>query len=239
MGKSILVVTHERSGTHMLINIINNKNNGDYSAIGRLPENKKHDIDTYKEYVYKYILMNANSNKDLVSKSHHQVEFFDNFLDYLYDNYHVIYLKRDIKDVLLSYYKFLNSDDNHKQIVDFPIFKDWIFMNPSKIGYKYFANYPDPHVINEPIDYIDRILIHQKGWEKQKDNILTLNYEDILTDFPNQKIKIEDYIGQKVSNDIPNINDKKLPNFYPNKGIIGGYLEYMDVELINKIDNYK
>ena len=239
MNKSIMVVTHERSGTHLLINTINYKNNGDFSAIGRLPSDKEHNIETYKKFVHMYLIMNSNSNKDLVSKSHHQVEFFEDHLDYLFDNYHVLYVKRDLKDTLVSYHKFLNSDDYHKPIPDFPELKDWIFMNPKEIGYKFFANYPDPHVIIEPVNYIARIKLHQQGWNKQKDNILTLNYEDLLTDFSNQKLRIEDYIGQKIAGGIPDINDKKLPNFYPNKGIIGSYKENMDDELIKRIDDYK
>lgn len=235
MKKSTLVVTHERSGTHLLINMINYKNNGNFCAIGKLPDNKKHDLETYKDYVYKYILMNSVANKDVISKSHHQSFFYEDFIDYLFENYNVIYLKRDIKDVLVSYYKFLNSDEEHKLIKDFPKFDEWIFMNPKNVGYKYFANYPDPHVFYEPIDYIDRWLIHVNSWVKYKDNLLMINYEDILNDYIETKNKIENFLGQKISDKIPNINDKNLPNFYPNKGIIGTYKEYMNDEIIDKI----
>lgn len=238
MKKAILVVTHERSGTHLLINMINYRHNGDFSSIGRLPsENIPHTIEVYKDWVYKYILTNRYS-LNVVSKSHHQVEFYTDFIDFLFENYYVIYLKRDIKDVLVSYYKFLNSDEkDHKPIPGFPEFKDWVFMNPEKVGYKYFANYPDPHVVVMPCDYIERIYLHTKGWEKYSDEILTLNYEDILMNYSIEKAKIESYIGIKISEKIPDINDKNLPNFYPNKGIIGAYKDFMSKELIEKINS--
>lgn len=235
MQKSVLVVTHERSGTHLMINIINHRHNGRFSAIGALPPNKKHDIPTYKDYVYKYVLANR-FDTDTISKSHHQVEFYEDFIDELFDNYNVIYVNRDIKDTLVSYHKFLNSDEKHNPIPDFPKLGEWIFMNPEKIGYTFFAKYPDPHIIVPPKDYIDRILIHQNGWMKYKDRLLVINYEDLLLDYQTEKEKLELYLGQKVTNIVPEIGDPRLPNFFPNKGVIGSHKDHMSVKLISKID---
>jgi len=233
--KPILVVTHERSGTHLMINMINFQNNGDFSAIGKLPYGKKHNTKTYRDYVYKYIVMNMHTNFDLISKSHHQFGFYEDFKDFLFDNYKIIYVKRDIKDTLLSYYRFLSSD-NYIPLKDFPKLEDWVFSNPTEIGYKFFADTPDPHIIIEPKDYIDRILIHQEGWMKYEDNLLVINYEDIVNNYEKTKVDIEDYLCRKISNDIPNVNDKNLPNFVPNKGLVGEYEDFMNDELIKKIN---
>ncbi len=234
MKKSILVVTHERCGTHLLINTINYKNNGNFTAIGKLPSNKPHNLETYKDYVYKYTLMNVH-DKDIVSKSHHQIEFFED-KDFLFSNYKVIYLKREVKDTLCSYHRFLNCDENYEPIKDFPLLEDWVFMNPKETGFKYFAGYPDPHVIIEPIDYIDRILIHQKGWEEYKDNILTISYEDVVSNYYTTKNIIEEYIEEEISPHIPDINNKDLPNFFPNKGVVGSHKDLMSKDLIIKIN---
>jgi len=228
MRNNILVVTHERSGTHLLINIINSENNGNFRSIGKLPNNIEHNLENYKNYVYKHIVNTFYPN--IISKSHHQVEFYESFMDYLFDNYKVIYVKRDIKDVLVSYYHFLKRGD------DFPEFKDWIFMNPKEIGNKYVDENPDPHIIIEPKNHIDRINLHYNGWMKYKDKLLVVSYEDLLNDFSIQKEKLEDYLGKKVSDKLPDKNDKKLPNIKPNKGIIGWYKEFMDDELMEKIN---
>lgn len=241
--KNILVVTHERSGTHLVINIINHSNFGNFKPIGKLPKfEKEFNLENYIKYANLSMLYEYYQPK-LVFKSHHQIEFFKDNLKELFNKYYIIYVKRDIKDVLISYYKFLNGKGRDKNgisipIENFPDFKDWIFMKPCDVGYKYFEKYPDPHVYNEPETYIDRYLNHYNGWMQYKDKLLLINYEDILQDFQKVKEDLEIFLQKKVCNNIPDINDKKLPNFAPNKGIIGSYKEYMDDVTISKIDDY-
>ena len=229
--KNILVVTHERAGTHLVINLINYKNNGDFIPIGKLPyTEKEYTLENYLKYATRSMLYQPY-NSDIVFKSHHQVQFFEKNIDKLFEYYNVIYVQRDIKDVLISYYKFLKEG-----LSIFPEFKDWIFMKPCDVGYKYFEKYPDPHIFIEPSDYIDRYTIHLDGWMKYKDKLLVVHYEDILNDFETIKEKIENFIGREIADFIPDLHDPNLPNFVPNKGIIGSYKEVMDDDLINRIN---
>ena len=229
--KNILVVTHERAGTHLVINLINYKNNGDFIPIGKLPyTEKEYTLENYLKYATRSMLYQPY-NPDIVFKSHHQVQFFEKNIDKLFEYYNVIYVQRDIKDVLISYYKFLKEG-----LSIFPEFKDWIFMKPCDVGYKYFEKYPDPHIFIEPSDYIDRYTIHLDGWMKYKDKLLVVHYEDILNDFETIKEKIENFIGREIADFIPDLHDPNLPNFVPNKGIIGSYKEVMDDDLINRIN---
>jgi hypothetical protein len=236
--KPIIVITHERSGTHLLINMINIENKGAFYSVGVLDHKEKNILYNYRYHVEKDILL-GNYRENIVFKSHHQIQFYENILDFLFENYYVIYLKREVKDVLISYYKFLNDIGNKVPFPNFPDFKDWIFMNPNHIGREIlgYKDFPDPHIIIEPKDYLDRWLLHIKGWKKYDKKFLTITYEDILTDYQQTKEKIEGYIHQKISDKIPDINDKSLPNISPNKGIIGVYKEYMTPELIDKIDS--
>lgn len=233
--KPVIVITHERSGTHLLINLINYDKNGAFQTIGFIPNNIPYTVENYKHYTYKDIVVNSY-RQDIVCKSHHQVEFMEPYLDILFSKYNVIYLKRDVKDMLVSYYKFIPHPED---LNVFPKLEDWLFMKPDDIGRKFLLPYsPDPHIIVEPKNYLDRWALHTKGWLKYKDNLLVLNYEDILSDFSNQKQIIENYIGKKIADVIPNVNDKKLPNFNAGKGIIGEHLNWMSEDLINKINLY-
>lgn len=238
--KSTLVITHERSGTHLLINTINYDNKGQFITIGyiRKISNKIYTIDDFKHETYKHIMSNVYFDDYKVFKSHHQVEFMEPYLDFVFSNYNVIYLKRDVKDVLWSYYNFLYDKDNK----NIPSFEDWIFMKPDEIGQKLLTSQEkhikgtDPHIIIEPNNFVERWKIHVDGWMKYKDKMLVLNYEDLLTDFDNKKIIIEKFIGKKIADKLPDINDKELPNFNPGKGIIGEHKKHMSQEIIDKIN---
>lgn len=232
MQRPIIIITHERSGTHLMINCINYQNKGQFYTIGYNPKSE-----TKKDYIhetYKDIMSNAYL-PDSVSKSHHQVEFAEDYLDFIFSKYKVIYVKRDIKDVLCSYYKFILKPDNK----NFPSFEEWIFSKPDDIGRKFLLPYaPDPHVLIEPENYIHRWFLHVNGWLKHENNMLVVNYEDMLIDYSAQKQKIENYIGKKIVDKIPNVHDKSLPNFGPVKGLVGSHKEVMSAALIKKIEDF-
>ena len=226
-----MVVTHERAGTHLVINLINYENNGDFIPIGKLPPTEtKFDLENYIKYVTRSMLYQPY-NSDIVFKSHHQVQFFQDNIDKLFEYYKIIYVQRDIKDVLISYYRFLKEG-----LEIFPEFKDWIFMKPCEVGYKYFEKYPDPHIFIEPNSYIERYTMHLNGWMKYKDKLLLIHYEDLLNDYNKEKQRIEKFLNKKIADYIPDLHDPILPNFVPNKGIIGSHKEVMDDKLINKIN---
>jgi hypothetical protein len=234
MKKPVIIITHERAGTHLVINLVNHDKFGNFHTIGYIDDPKNHTIKDYMHTTYRDIMSNAYIENS-VSKSHHQVEFMNEYLDYLFSKYNVIYVKRNILDVLNSYYKFIPHPDEK----NFPKIEEWVFSKPDDIGRKFLQPYaPDPHIFTEPKNYIDRFMMHVNGWMKHKNNMLVLCYEDIINDYKNQKQIIEQYISKRIADDIPNVHDKRFPNFGPVKGIIGGYKETMSQDLINKINDY-
>jgi len=239
-NKNTLVVTHERSGTHLVINIINYENDGNFIPIGKLPDNEQFTVENYKKFTKRNILYKTYQ-PNIVFKSHHQVQFVEDYMDRLFEYFNVIYVQRSAEDTLTSYYKFLNGkgyDDegNILPIPDFPELEDWVFEKPCDVGYKYFEKYPDPHIIIEPETYVDRIKIHRE-WLKYEDKLLLVNYEDVLQNFKTTKQEIEDFLHKKIADKIPDINDKRFPNFGPGKGIVGSHKEKMSEELVQKINN--
>lgn len=233
MSKPIIVVTHERSGTHLLINCINYDKKGQFETIGFTSDQRDFNLKGYKHTTYKHVMSGAYL-PDSVNKSHHQVQFMEDYLDFLFRKYRVIYVKRDIKDVLNSYYKFIPNANER----NFPPFEEWVFSKPDDIGRKFLGFYaPDPHVIIEPENYVHRWFLHTSGWLKHKNEMLVVNYEDMLNDYSNQKSRIESWTGRKIADKIPDVHDKSLPNFGPVKGKIGGHKEVMSEKLARKIED--
>lgn len=231
MLKPIVVITHERSGTHLLINCINYVNKGQFYTIGYTSNKKDFNLKGYTHITRKDIMSNAYI-PDSVSKSHHQVEFMTGYVDFLFEKYKVVYVKRNLCDVLTSYYKFIPKPGQK----NFPSIDEWVFNKPDDIGHRYLQPYsPDPHVIIEPENYVHRWYLHTSGWLKYAEQMLVVNYEDMLLDYLNQKQKIEDFIERKIASKVPDVHDKSLPNFGPVKGIIGGHKEDMSLELQKKI----
>lgn len=231
--KPIIVITHERSGTHLLINCINYDIKGNFLTIGYTDNKEDFNLKSYKHIAYKDVMSNAYIPNS-VNKSHHQVEFMEDYLNFLFNKYKVIYVKRDIKDVLTSYYKFIPKPDE----TTFPSFEEWVFSKPDVIGRKFLQPYaPDPHIIVEPENYVHRWFLHTNGWLKHKDKMLVVNYENMIKDYQNQKGRIESWIGKKIADKIPDVHDKSLPNFGPVKGKIGGYKEVMSEKLAAKIED--
>jgi len=229
--KPVIIVTHERSGTHLLINCINYINKGSFYTIGYTLNKKDFNLKGYTHTVYKDIMSNAHLLNS-ISKSHHQVEFVAGYLDFLFEKYKVIYVKRNLWDVLASYYKFIPASEQK----DFPSIEEWVFNKPDDIGRKFLQPYsPDPHIIVEPENYVHRWYLHTSGWLKYANQMLVVNYEDMLLDYPSQKQKIEDFIKRKIALKIPDVNDRSFPNFRPVKGIIGSHKEVMSLELQKKI----
>jgi len=135
----IIVVSHERSGTHLTLNSLNENN------CVNVPTN---DRNTVNEFLIDY-----KGNRIL--KSHHSAEWFD---DWVFDSYNVVYVKRNLFDTLNSMYFYCKRHPslfgNFDTIDDFV----WKTPDPSK----------DVYSFNNQSSFIDRILNHRLSFENKK-----------------------------------------------------------------------
>lgn len=135
----IIVVSHERSGTHLTLNSLNENN------CVNVPTN---DRNTVNEFLIDY-----KGNRIL--KSHHSAEWFD---DWVFDSYNVVYVKRNLFDTLNSMYFYCKRHPslfgNFDTIDNFV----WKTPDPSK----------DVYSFNNQSSFIDRILNHRLSFENKK-----------------------------------------------------------------------
>ena len=106
--KKVAVISHERSGTHFLMNSI--AENFGYLAAPwwnfdfEVPINfhAAKNIEHYFRQAHDQPITN-------ILKSHHEVGFFAECIEYLASQFHIFYIYRDPRDALVSSWKLLNQ----------------------------------------------------------------------------------------------------------------------------------
>jgi len=211
--KKILIASHERSGTHFLINTI--AENFGYSP-------NQVDID----HAHGYSLNNHQASKDLFStyknqntalifKSHHSYPIIEYLMSEILDEFHIFYIVRDGRDVMTSFWRYLNSlapgwGPGSDSIGD--------FMKASPFGgILQYQHSKSPTMLQRWID-------HTKSWERANNNVNFISYEELYTDFDTTVTRISNILNQKVS-DIhrPGLDS---PSSLPWKGVIGNWKDH-------------
>jgi Sulfotransferase domain len=106
---AIMVVSHERSGTHFLMTAL--ARGYGYVAKPWIDFDWHHNqINFFLPLkVEQTLLTLSNQHLANIVKTHHAVEFFDGILDRLLSRYLIFYVHRNPTDVMLSYWRFINS----------------------------------------------------------------------------------------------------------------------------------
>lgn len=184
MNKKILVLSHERSGTHFLINSIAlnigySCNQVDFPMASQLIPgiDKMNPTSPLKFKDYQQVLDNFISNNhpdNFIFKSHHHIKLFQN-LDSLFENFHLFYIIRDIKDVMTSCYYYFNRAPQwfpHEQDIE----KFVLETKPHLHGFNYDYT---------PFEYnnlIERYIDHTRSWLNEP-RINLVRYEDLSNNF--------------------------------------------------------
>jgi len=161
LEKPILVVSHERSGTHLTLNSFGE------NQCANLPIDTKEVVDNFlKEYQGNRIL-----------KSHHQSYFFE---DYVYDKYNVVYVKRDPLDVMTS--MFFYHKTNKTAFPQHNTIEEFVFGGPYN---------PDKYSLDKSNHFLERWSKHVKSFEGKKVTVVTyeeiVNDYDSFKDRMNNK----------------------------------------------------
>ncbi len=212
--KNILVVSHERSGTHFLINAIARNflhySNEEISLLGSPPELKE-------------IFEKLNSVEERrIIKSHHQIDFFREILSGMLEHFHIFYIVRDGRDVLTSFYHYSNEAPEDK----FPHTKsisELLSLNPA--GYEYDNAYS----LNKSQNVVERWVKHVEGWLEVEDKINVIKYEDLMNNFEDEIKHIAGILKQPLPAQItkPDLKDRTIS---PRKGIVGDWRNHFNRE---------
>ncbi len=214
MKKNILVISHERSGTHFLINTI-------AQSFGYHPEqidlDNSQNIDWKNTAMVKQWMQQFHNNSTPgIFKSHHSYAFLAPLLPQLVDEFHVFYITRDGRDVMTSFWVYLNR-----------LAPGWgprtatvgEFMRCKASGgitqYQYHQN---------NITMLQRWVEHTRDWKNMASGIHYIEYETLHARFDTTVDRIADVLEQNaITVAQPSLS---APSSLPWKGSVGTWREY-------------
>jgi hypothetical protein len=219
-GKKGMVISHERSGTHFLMNTL--AMNFGYIAQPWINFDYQLGLNFYatKSLRRFFAKMRGKPILNLV-KAHHQFAFFEPLIDELAEDFHIFYVYRDPRDVMASFRRMLSSlpwDEGPKET------STATFMRTAPRGA--LLRYQKDQVPT----MLHRWQTHVEGWlEAAGDSdarIITLRYEDLNLDFDATVRSLGTRIGRPV--DMPERPAKDENVVVAGSGLVGGHKSELD-----------
>jgi hypothetical protein len=174
--KKVLVVSHERSGTHFLINTIAFNFNLDWRVINLDNGVQQH--------------FGTQTNK--IFKTHYQRYFFDSVWEQLLKEFHVFYIVRDGRDALTSSWFYHKSNHSNPAFPHCNTFSEWLRTNPSKYPY-------DIYSIEKSCNMVERWKKHVCSWQNIE-GVHIITYEELHSNFNVVVDKISTILNVPVNN---------------------------------------
>lgn len=213
-----IVVSHERSGTHLLINTI--AASFGYSQ-GRI------DIDGQgidwcaPGELHRFLCRFDGKHVQSVFKSHHPFEVFEPCIDALLEQFEVFYIYRDGRDVMTSFWRFLNQlgwDEGPKE--------DSVstFMRCAPRGKL------ERYQMRDFESMVDRWAEHVRGWsERAPSEVVRVSYEDLLSNFDKTVMaKLAPAFGRAPRDDVLAKPSLESPSVMPWRGRAGTWRQFFD-----------
>jgi len=220
--KNIIVISHERSGTHFLMNAITLNFDYNYGTWNDAP------IRVNQDRMCRFI-RNVKLGDKVVYKSHHQAYTFMKCFGLLKEKFYIFYVIRDGRDCLVStWLHFLAYG-----WLDCSRFSEFLRFSPRSTVLKRFDWYDSIRSSN----MVERWVTHVSGWYAYRDQITIIKYEDLHTNFEQVVAKISNVL-HKAHNKIITRPTLEHECVQPRKGIIGDYKEYFckeDLEFFDEI----
>ena len=214
--KNVIVISHERSGTHFLINTIAANfpyySNNEISVVGNSVE---------LNHIFSWYFTEREKR---IFKSHHQFYFFTSFFEDLIKHFHIFYIVRDGRDVLTSCFEYFK-----KNPYVFPTartFSDYI----AKVRYLGYS-------IKYSENMIERWVNHINSWATVWDRIHIIRYEDLIIHFESTVSSIADIMSLNMTSQLrrPTLEDRCVS---PRKGVVGDWENHFskkDVQIFDSI----
>jgi tetratricopeptide (TPR) repeat protein len=189
---AVMVVSHERSGTHFLMNSL--AACYEYVSAPRIDLDENDiNINYYSPITIRKTLLDLAARPVAnIVKSHHAVEFFADELPRITQRYVVFYIHRDPVKVMLSFWRFIHQFE-------------WLYGPKVADPCAFALAEPCGHMMRYQVrqlpNLISRWAAHVDGWlaaAKGQPRIVPVRYEELDTRFEETVASFADVLGRKA-----------------------------------------
>jgi sulfotransferase family protein len=214
MRKKILVVSHERSGTHFLINTIMQSFGG---LLGWIDLDEKHGVNwRHPQMARDWLAQFKGQSVPAVFKSHHAFPLLAPVVAQELGEFFVFYVQRDGRDVMTSFWMYLNRLE-----------ADW---GPKTATVGEFMRAPARGSITQyqtsdaPITMLQRWVDHVAGWSRADFPVHRVSYESLHEQHGKVVDRIATILGeQPISRVRPALD---APSILPWRGKVGTWRDF-------------
>jgi Sulfotransferase domain len=226
LHSNFYVISHERSGTHFLINTIFQNafitpkwyNIGEWFGPYENFSNRFEHIDKFNN-----VWQQSASVRGIV-KSHCDRDLFQA----RYKKAKVIYIVRDPRDTLVSLYYYLNRPEFYQYNPLVPDHRSKSFSEFLRRPISPFLRYS--YSLNGNFANIaERWSSHVYGWCNAPDT-LVVHYEDLHRDYAYVLAIASQFIGLRLKGRTKSVGLLDVPSILPRKGIIGDWKNVLSVD---------
>jgi len=215
--KKVIVFSHERSGTHFLINTI---------ALNFGYASRQIDLDRTQGFDWgnadisrKWLSRFQGTPVSNIFKSHHDAVFFAPLIEFLSDEYRLFYIYRDGRDVMTSFWRYLNN-----------LAPGW-GPQTGTVG-EFQRTHPSGGLLQyqrgDIATMLERWVIHIDSWLNMHENVHFIAYEELYAHFDKTLETIAGTLDQPlVSSHRPGMDS---PSSLPWRGGTGNWKQYFSEE---------
>lgn len=219
--KKAAVISHERSGTHFLMNTL--AENFGYKSYPWWNLDFEHGLNFHSpEMMQHYFHQTHNKPIPNILKSHHSAGFFTGLMNYLPEQFYIFYIYRDPRDTMISFRKLLANlqwDEGPKT----SSISEFIRLQPSGAMLRYQKK--------QEQNILHRWKSHVEGWlsyttQGNANKVIPIRYEDLNLEFEETVRSIGVHIGHEIDSVTrPSVTEKVIGQ---GEGKVNSYLEILN-----------
>ena len=184
----VIVVSHERSGTHFLMNAL--AYGYGYANAVDLDQAQMSANFYFPPMLAKIVMDHLPRRPNVIFKSHHAAEFFDGVVDELLRKVVILYVHRDPVDVMVSFWRLVHGFM-------------WREGPKTKTAYDFAKAEPEGQMLryqmHQRANMLDRWACHVEGWvaaAEKRPRLGVVRYDDLLNNYERTLRGLSGLLGQ-------------------------------------------